>query len=461
MRTTLPPHQNSFEILHNCIVEFRELEVLKTDLAHPRKATPKQVKAATGFIRATAFTPPIVVDRNDVIIVGEEWLEAARILGVSKVQVMVADTLTNDQIRIFRIAYTKIQTQGEWDPERLRTEFLLILDEGLTADIGLECTGFETAEIDMILCSQLDGSDLEESVQIDPEAPVVSQVGDIWCADNHRIACCNSLDIDLVRALTENNSIDLVCSDPPYNVKIDGFVSGKGQVKHREFAMASGEMSPADYNDFLYNSLLNTTKNLKNGGFVYLCIDWRHMEELQAAAKRCGLVLVNVCVWDKGTGAMGSLYRSQHELVFVFKKGKHPHQNNIQLGKFGRNRTNVWSYPSANMSKEGREALKDHPTPKPVNMIADIIKDVTKIGEKVFDPFLGGGTALIAAEKTSRICYGIELDPRYVDVTIRRWQELTGREAIHYQTGLTFADHEAGKHLSKKSVKENRHVRER
>jgi DNA modification methylase len=195
----------------------------------------------------------------------------------------------------------------------------------------------------------------------------------------------------------------------------------------------------------------NAVDHLKEGSCSYLFMDWRHERELQAAAKRCKLTQLNLCIWDKCVGGMGSLYRSQHELIYVYRKGAQSHRNNIMLGKYGRNRTNVWQYPSANMSKEGREALKDHPTPKPVAMIADIFRDVTKPGDLVFDPFLGGGTAIIAAERTRRHCYGIELDPHYVDATVRRWQKYTNQEAVHAETGRTFSEHEL--RLHKKSLR--------
>lgn len=438
-----PPH-NIFEAINSYAVETWPASDLKTDEKHPRKVTKKQPEKASSFIRAASWLPPIIIDRQGYVLAGQEWLEGARLLGMETVQVIVVDTLTEAQMRAFRIAYVRIMEDGEWDRDNLAAEFKYLIEAELSCDLdfSVEVTGFETAEIDLILDSDpADAAPDPADAVPEPEKIAISKPGDKWILGNHNIICGDSLDPAVYGALLEGTSVQLVCSDPPYNVPIAGFVSGNGAVRHGDFAMASGEMSSSEFVEFLCRFLSNSMTGLDNGGCVYVCIDWRHVEELLAAARKCSLTLLNMCVWDKGVGMMGSFYRSRHEFVLVFRKGDTSHRNNIQLGKYGRNRTNVWSYPSANMSKEGRRALKDHPTPKPVAMIADIIRDVTKVNDAVLDPFLGGGASIIGAEKTRRRCYGIELDPCYVDVTIRRWQEFTGRQAVHAQTGKTFADH--------------------
>ncbi len=282
------------------------------------------------------------------------------------------------------------------------------------------------------------GSD--ENHEIGPEKPTVTQLGDIWEAGPHRIGCGDATNEEVYKKLIGGSAIDLIFTDFPYNVAIDGFVSSKG--KHKDFAMGCGEMSDAEFVNFIYIVMIYALLFLVEGGCIFLSIDWRHGDQMMAACKRCNLTLLNICVWDKGVGGMGSLYRSQHEFILVYRKGSAQHTNNVMLGKHGRNRTNVWQYPSANMSKEGRQALQNHPTPKPVAMIADIIRDVTKHGDIVLDTFLGSGTTLIAAEKTGRICYALDLEPKYVDVSIRRWQKLTGKKAINAKTRLTFDEHE-------------------
>ena len=233
----------------------------------------------------------------------------------------------------------------------------------------------------------------------------------------------------------------MVFSDPPYNVRIDGNVCGKGSVRHREFPMAAGEMNSAEFVSFLSTSLLLLAKHSAAGSLSFLCMDWRHMKELLAAGGEAYDLLVNLCVWVKDNGGMGSFYRSRHELVFVFRNGKGPHRNNVQLGRFGRNRTNVWEYPGVNtFSKGGEEGnlLALHPTVKPVTMVADAILDASARGEIVLDAFLGSGTTLMAAERVGRVCHGIEIDPAYVDVAIRRWQTYTGEHAVHAISGKRF-----------------------
>jgi DNA modification methylase len=243
------------------------------------------------------------------------------------------------------------------------------------------------------------------------------------------------------RNLMGNKRAAMVFTDPPFNVRIDGHATGNGAIRHREFAMASGEMSEAEFVAFLNNSLRWMTDFSANNSVHFICIDWRHVGELLAAGKQNYDEFLNLCVWVKDNGGMGSFYCSQHELVFVFRKGKGPHRNNIQLGVFGRNRTNVWQYPGIHtLSKQSGEGnlLELHPTVKPVAMVADAILDCSARGDLVLDPFLGSGTTLVAAERVGRICYGIEIDPIYVDVAIRRWQKFTGEAAVHATTGKRF-----------------------
>jgi hypothetical protein len=233
----------------------------------------------------------------------------------------------------------------------------------------------------------------------------------------------------------------MVFIDPPYNVPINGHVSGLGKVKHRDFAMASGEMSEARYVGFLGTCFGYLIGHSVNGSIHFICMDWRHSFELLSAARPIYSELKNLCVWNKDNGGMGSLYRSKHELVFVFKNGSATHINNVELGRHGRNRTNVWDYAGVNSLRDGRlEELAMHPTVKPVALVADAILDCSKRGGIVLDCFGGSGTTLIAAEKTGRRGYLMELDAAYVDVAIRRFQKLTGKQATHGETQRTFAD---------------------
>ena len=276
-----------------------------------------------------------------------------------------------------------------------------------------------------------------------PASLPISKLEDIWILGRHRLLCGTALASAAFAALMGDERGAMVFTDPPYNVAIDGHASGLGAIHHRPFPMASGEMDGAEFTAFLRQALGNLAAVSVNGSLHYICMDWRHIGELLTAGRDVYDELKNLCVWVKDNGGMGSLYRSQHELVFVFKHGRKGHRNNVQLGQFGRNRSNIWNYPGANsFSRCGEEGnlLALHPTVKPVAMVADAILDSSARGDIVLDAFLGSGTTLIAAERTARRCYGLELDPAYVDTAVRRWQALTGRSAHHALSGRSFDD---------------------
>ena len=315
----------------------------------------------------------------------------------------------------------------------------------LDLNFSLDVTGFEIGEIDLMIESQAKSTatdvDTADDLRNIPSGPPMCKPGDIWLLGRHRILCGNSLESASYTTLMEKEWADLVFADPPYNVRIDGHASGLGIVKHREFAMASGEMSRADFTDFLSRVCLHLKRFSQPGAINFVCMDWRHAGEMLEAGNEVYAELKNICVWVKHNAGMGSFYRSQHELIFVFKTGGRPHRNNIQLGKHRRHRTNVWSYRAANdfgrPTDEGN-LLQMHPTVKPVAMVADAILDCSSRGDVVLDPFLGSGTTLIAAERVGRRCFGIEIDPAYVDALIRRWQAFTGGVARHAVTGEVF-----------------------
>ncbi len=321
----------------------------------------------------------------------------------------------------------------------------------LGVDFNLEVTGFEMGEIDLRIAA-LDGepaaADPADAI-IEPASSLpISNPGDLWRLGPHRVLCGSVLDIATFPILMGEERAAMVFTDPPYNVPIDGHASGLGAIHHRSFAMAAGEMSRPAFAVFLATSLRHLAAFSAGGALLYVCIDWRHLGELLAAGREADTRLENLCVWVKANAGMGSLYRSQHEFVFVFKTGvfktgRGRHRNNVQLGQFGRNRSNVWHYPGVNsFARCGEEGnlLALHPTVKPVAMVADAMLDCTARGDIVLDGFLGSGTTVIAAERTGRRCYGLELDPAYVDTAIRRWQVLTGGTARHAVSGRSFDD---------------------
>jgi DNA modification methylase len=330
-----------------------------------------------------------------------------------------------------------------WD-ERLLAEQLKELSV-LDLDFNLEVMGFEMGEIDLLIEGLASGAqaqdDPADAIPAAPDRPPVSRAEDLWLLDRHRLYCGSALDSRSYGVLMNCEHANVVFTDPPYNSKIDGHASGLGAIRHREFVMASGEMSEGEFTAFLTKACKLLASNSADGSIHFLCMDWRHLGELLAAGREVYSELKNICVWVKHNAGMGSFYRSQFELVFVFKHGRGSHRNNVQLGQYGRHRSNVWSYPGANFfgrATEEGNLLALHPTVKPVALVQDAILDCSARGDIVLDPFVGSGTTIMAAERVGRRCYAMELDPLYVDTTIRRWQAYTGALARHSETGRAF-----------------------
>ena len=421
-------------------ISYKDPDQLKKRPRNPRTHTPKQIKQIVASIKEFGFISPVLIDGSDEIIAGHGRVEAAKLVGMSDVPTVRVDHLTPTQIRAYVIADNKLAENAGWDRELLTLE-LQELSVDLNFDVTI--TGFETAEVDFLIgeLGEETPDEADQVPQIDRSVPAVSRAGDRWQIGNHVLLCGDALHENNYVNLLDSQKAQLVFTDPPYNVAIDGHVSGHGRVKHREFAMASGEMSTQEFTKFLETALGCLAEFSSNGSIHFICMDWRHLRELlDAAAKPYG-ELKNLCVWAKTNAGMGSLYRSQHELIFVFKNGTAPHINNIELGRFGRNRSNVWNYAGVNTFGSDRDTeLAMHPTVKPVAMVADAILDCSKRNGIILDAFAGSGTTLIAAEKTGRRGYGIEIDPHYVDTIIRRFDQVYGLKAIHTQSKLDFDD---------------------
>jgi DNA modification methylase len=405
--------------------------------ANPRNArthSKRQIQQIARSIQRFGFISPIIIDADGMIIAGHGRWSAARQNGLKEVPVIMIDHLTDEEKRALAIAENKIALNAGWDRELLVAELAelsIILDE---ADVSLdiEITGFQTAEIDLILDDQGPAKP-DPSDHVDLELPkvVVSRPGDIWQLGKHRVGCGDARSMDLAGSLLDGKQVNLVVTDPPYNVSVQDHVGGRGRIKHDEFAFASGELTPKQFRRFLRDALKVMLASAADGSLLYVFIDWRHVEDLASVGRKLDLELKNICVWNKTTPGQGSFYRSAHELVVLFAKPGAKSINNIELGRFGRNRTNVWTYPGVNTFKTGKgDDLAIHPTVKPTAMIADAIRDASKRGDIVLDPFLGSGTTLLACERTGRICHGVEYEPGYVDLAIRRWQELTGKDAV-------------------------------
>jgi DNA modification methylase len=407
---------------------------------HPnnvRKHTAAQIRAIAKSIDAFGFAAPILADKEGFVLAGNARLLAADLLELTEVPVIFLDDLTETQAKAYMLADNKLTDRSTWDEPKLAVQLKQLSD--LALDFDIEATGFEAPEIDFRIQSlEENAGDSDDHVDLSP-GPAVSALGDVWYLGNHRICCGNALEQSSYTNLMTNIKASAVFTDPPYNVKINGNAAGHGKTSYREFAMAAGEMSEPEFIGFLTSALSQARLNVVSGAIIYACMDWRHMQEILVAARASNIDLVNLCVWVKPNGRLGSFYKSRHELVFVFKNGSEPHQNNVQLGRFGRNRTNVWNYASPNSFARYRTKRDTelHPTIKPVLMVSDAILDCTRINDIVLDPFLGSGTTLLAAERTGRRCYGMELNPLYVDAAIERWQRMTGRKALN-SFGETF-----------------------
>lgn len=421
-------------------IQYREVGNLILDPRNPRQHSQKQVNQIADSIREFGFVMPVVIDDTSKVVIGHGRVLAARKLGMPRVPVVEIRHLSPAQLKALRIADNRLAQHAHWDEQLLGESFLELKELDLEFDLSI--TGFSLPEIDLAMQKFDDRLTVEPDDEADATTGLpVCQFGDVWQLGDHRILCGDATSEAAFDRLMDGERAHVVFVDPPYNVPIDGHASGKGKVRHREFAQGSGDLNPQEFTCLLTDSCALLAKHSVNGAIHYVCMDWRHADELLVAGRNVYSELKNIAVWVKSSAGMGSLYRSQHELVFVFKSGTGRHTNNIELGRYGRNRTNVWRYDSAStQARKGNNLLELHPTAKPVQLVMDALLDCSNRGEIVLDSFLGSGTTLLAAERTGRICRGIELDPLYVDTAIRRWQNLTGRDAVRASDGKRFRD---------------------
>lgn len=437
--TAPPPHHN-----RRLPIGYEPLETIKPNSRDPRTYDRSSRRRVIAAVRRFG-PPPLIVTPERVILSGNVWLEAAKLAGYDEAPMIVAEHLTPSEADAYMLAHVRLVERGQWD-QRLLGEILLDLSVGELA-LDLDLTGFEPAEIDLAIEGLADG-DPDPADEPALAGPAVSKLGDLWVLGKHRLLCGDALGGASYAALMAGELAAVVVTDPPYNVPIAGNVSGLGKVKHSDFVMASGEMTEAEFTAFLVEALTHAAATSAPGALAYVFMDWRHIHELLVASRRVFEKCLNVCVWAKNNGGMGGFYRSAHELCFVFKRAGAAHRNNIQLGRFGRDRCNVWRYPGVtSFGRHGEEGdlLALHPCVKPVAMLADILLDVTVRGDIVLDPFIGSGSVVVAAEKVGRCCRGIELDPAYVDAAVRRWQRWAGEAAILEGDGRTFAEIEAAR----------------
>ena len=407
----------------NQIAHF-EIGALTPWKRNARKHSKKQIRQIAESIKEFGFTNPVLIDQQQRILAGHGRVEAAKHLGLPQVPCLFIENLTEEQKRAYVLADNKLAINATWDDELLAEELKALADIDLNFDI--ETTGFSVAEIDTVILAD------EPEGKRDPKADILPtnilervQFGDVWQLGSHRLICGDSLKPGTVARLMDGDKAQMVFTDRPYNVKVDGHIGGSGQTKHQEFAFASGEMSEDEFTAFLQKAIANLTTHALDGSIHFICMDWRHIEELMAAAKGQYAELKNLITWVKDNGGMGTFYRSRHELIFAYKFGTAPHIKSFELGQHGRYRTNVWEYRGATLEEQ-----KMHPTVKPVQMIADAIKDVSGRQDIVLDLFGGSGSTLIAAEKTGRHARLCEYDPKYCDLILARF-EAFAHEDVH------------------------------
>jgi DNA modification methylase len=419
-------------------IEQTRVHDLRPYANNARTHSRKQIRQIAKSIEKFGFCNPVLIDDQKQIIAGHGRVEAAKLLGIDAVPTCRLSHLNEADKRAYVLADNRLAERAGWDKEVLAIELQGLID--LSVDVKL--TGFDMGEIDLILeeAHEAKGAPTGPEDHIPAcSSAAVTQPGDLWLLGEHRLLCGDARDKLAYQSLLESAKAEFVFTDPPYNVPIHGNVCGLGRIRHRDFAMACGEMSEAEFTAFLETVFKRLAENSIDGSIHQIFTDWRHMGEMLAAGRKIYGELKNLCVWNKSNAGMGSFYRSQHELVFVWKSGTAPHINNFELGQRGRNRTNVWSYPGLTGMRVGRlQELAMHPTVKPVALAGDSLKDCSGRGGLVLDPFCGSGTILIAAERTGRKARALEIDPIYVDVAVRRWQTYTGKAAVLAGSGESY-----------------------
>jgi DNA modification methylase len=422
-------------------IETFAIETLRTYAGNARTHSNKQIRQIAKSIERFGFCNPVLIDDQGQIIAGHGRVAAAKLLGIKEVPTVKLAHLSDVEKRAYILADNRLAEKAGWDREILAIELQALV----SLDFEVELTGFEIAEVDLILeeADEAAGGPggREDESPTYRAGPAVTLSGDLWELGPHRLLCADARQPAAYVQLLDNAKAEFVFTDPPYNVPIDGHVCGLGRIRHADFAMGCGEMSAAEFTGFLESVFGLMADNTVNGSIHQICMDWRHMPEMLVAGNAVYQEFKNLCVWNKSNAGMGTFYRSKHELVFVWKSGTAPHINTFELGQYGRSRSNVWEYAGVNSLKPGRlEELAMHPTVKPVALVADAIKDCSRRNGLVLDPFAGSGTVLIAAERTGRRARALEIDPHYVDVAVRRWENYTGKAAILAATGSTFEE---------------------
>jgi DNA modification methylase len=425
-------------------IVYLPIAQLKLNPTNPRLHSEKQIRQIAQSIRLFGFLVPVVVDGQGLVLAGHGRLLAATLLDMVEVPTVSIEYLTEHEVRAFALADNKLTENSQWDRKLLAEQLKMLCEAEL--DFSVDVTGFEMDAVDVLVegltAAPKGNCDPADALPETTTAAPVSEPGDVWLLGRHRVLCGNSLDESSFSTLMQDRRANVVITDPPCNLA-GTHVTEPGSIRPKESKMVADEMNESEFADCLAQAFRLLASHSVNGSLHYIFTDWPHAGEILTAGKHAYSKLRNVCVWIKDKAGTSSLYRNQHELVFVFQSGQHEHWDNVRPIQFGRHRTNVWSYPGLNSfsrTAEEKNLVELHPTVKPVSLVVDVILDCSAQGNIVLDPFLGSGTTLMAAERTGRICHGIELGPGNVDTILRRWQALNGLVATHVVSGRSFAD---------------------
>jgi DNA modification methylase len=424
-------------------IEMVDVAALRPYPGNARRHSRKQIKQIAKSIETFGFTNPVLIGDDLGILAGHGRVAAAQLIGMKEVPIVRLSDLSPAERKAYVLADNKLALNAGWDREVLAIELQGLIDLGF----DIETTGFTVGEIEVVVGEAAEGvlHDASKGREDDiprVREPAVSRPGDVWRAGRHRLICGDARERMAYETLLGNERVDLIFTDAPHNVPIDGDVCGSRQIRHQEFAMGAGEMTSAEFTIFLERTLASAAERCRDGAIAFVCVDWRHAEELLAVGKTVFTELKDLCVWNKSSAETGTFYGSKHELIFVFKKGTAPHVDSFGRGEAARPRSNVWDYPGVSSIGPSRTTglLAMHPTVKPTRLVADAIKDCSRRGDLVLDPFGGFGTTLIAAEKTGRSARLIEYDPAYCDTILRRFARVSGKQATLAATGETFED---------------------
>jgi DNA modification methylase len=427
-------------------ITYQPITTIQPNAKNARTHSKKQVRQIAASIKQFGFVNPILIDEANILIAGHGRILAASDLGMSEVPCIVISGLSDAKKRALMLADNKIAANAGWDREKLALELPELSSMLETEGLEIALTGFEIPEIDQLSVDFGEQSDPEDVFE-EPDVTAVSKTGDVWILGKHRLMCGNARNAGNVDKLVEGQKASMAFLDPPYNVRVSS-IGGRGSVKHREFSEASGELSETEFIEFLTSTLGNASRVSNEGALHFVCMDWRHVGELWLAGKKAYAKHVNTAVWVKTNGGQGSFYRSAHEQILIFQVGAGPHVNNVELGKHGRSRTNVWNYAGVNTFRNGRmDDLRIHPTVKPIALVADAMRDCTKRGDIVLDLFCGSGSSILAAERVGRRAFCMEIDPIYVDAAVRRWQSITKKDALLSGCSSTFEEIEGKRSL--------------